>query len=121
MKKIQKTKDFFIPNNNLIIRTADKGHITVILDKIEYNRKINDLLCDISTYIPLKSDLTTNIQAAFLLMDFMLKKYFNKTTYRFLNCTNIQVPDFYGLSKIHKPGTPLRPVTTFYSNPIGLL
>lgn len=43
---------------------------------------------------------------------------FNKTTYDFLNCTNRQIPGFYELPKIHKPGTLLRPITAFYSNPI---
>lgn len=39
-------------------------------------------------------------------------------TYNFFNCINGQAPKFYELPKIHKPGSPLRPITAFYSNPI---
>jgi len=54
------TKQFCRDNHNLIFSKADKGNITVVLDKEHYINEMNDLLKDINTYMivnknPIKS------------------------------------------------------------------
>ena len=49
-------------NKEIIITHADKGNCTMVLDKSDYDSRINDLLSDSNAYAPLKSDLTCNIE-----------------------------------------------------------
>ena len=51
--EIWQTKTFFNNNNDVIILNADKSNKTVIMNKTDYNTKIQNLLSDNSTYIKL--------------------------------------------------------------------
>jgi len=46
-----KSVKIFIKNNsNILFTRADKGNTTLILERKDYNKKINDMLLDTNTY-----------------------------------------------------------------------
>ena len=107
-------------NKEVIITHADKGNSTVVLDKFNYDSRINDLLGDSNTYAPLKSDLTGNIKRKLNKFVYMLfsKNRISQQTYRYFHSTDSIAPRFYGLPKIHKTGFPFRPIVSFINSPI---
>ena len=97
-----------------IILTADKGIALVVMDRSDYIRKANELLQDPSTYKTIPSDPTNKLKNKLINK---LKKIKNVTsmddnTYRRMHPTGAVVPKFYGLPKIHKSNTPLRPIVS---------
>jgi len=57
-----KTTNKFIKNNpNLIYTRADKGNITVTLNKSDYINKIEEMLSDKETYTLIKKDPTKKL------------------------------------------------------------
>jgi len=56
MKLKKYTQQFLKNNSNVILTRADKGNITVALDKDNYVNKINDMLSDNSIYTKVKKD-----------------------------------------------------------------
>ena len=46
----------------MLVRKADKGNITVVLNKSDYNKKMNDLLNDQSIYEKIDSNPLTQLQ-----------------------------------------------------------
>ena len=65
-------------------------YCTVVLDKPDYDLRINDLLSDSNTYAPLKSDLTVIIERKLTLFVYMLftKNCISQQTYRYLHSTD---------------------------------
>lgn len=116
---IKKTQQFFKEHNNLVICKADKGNVTVILNKNDYLEKCLHLLNDKKIYSPLKKDPTQIIQRNLNnKVDLLLKKsYINCPMSRHLKSYNSLAPKFYGLPKIHKTQIPMRPVTSFCGSP----
>ncbi|XP_066267643.1 uncharacterized protein [Branchiostoma lanceolatum] len=103
-------------NQDILILPADKGRCTVIFDREQYDKKVQDLLRDKDIYMPLKRDPTSKFKKA---IHDVLKRLEEKdkvldhhVTYLRLNPTTEQPPSFYGLPKIHKPGVPLRPIVS---------
>ena len=45
-------------NENIVILPADKGRVTVVMDKKDYHDKMNELVNDKQTYQELKRDPT---------------------------------------------------------------
>ena len=99
---------------------ADKGNCTVVLDKSDYDARINDLLSDSNTYAPLKSDLTGNIERKLNKFVYLLftKNRISQQTYRYLHSTDSIAPRVYGLPKIHKTGFPFRSIVSFINSPL---
>ena len=85
----------------------------VIMDRQDYINKANQLLNQ-STYRSITKDPTSSIKNKLINI---LKRVKNQTgldsnTYKSMNPTGCVPPKFYGLPKIHKPGTPLRPIVS---------
>ena len=85
----------------------------VIMDKQDYINKANQLLNQ-STYRSIAKDPTSSIKNKLINI---LKRVKNQTglasnTYKSMYPTGCVPPKFYGLPKIHKPGTPLRPIVS---------
>jgi len=56
---MMKSCKLFIKNNpEVIVTRVNKGNITVVLNRIDYFKKIKDMLKDTSTYTEIKKDLT---------------------------------------------------------------
>jgi len=110
----------FLKDKDELLTKADKGQITVILDKQIYINKMNRILSDDSTYKLIKKDPLRMITNK---MNNMLKLWFDNKiideyTYKGLKCTNSNVPRCYGLPKIHKESSPLRIVVSSVGNPL---
>ena len=85
----------------------------VIMDKQDYINKANQLLNQ-STYRSKAKDPTSSIKIKLINI---LKRVKNQTglasnTYKSMYPTGCVPPKFYGLPKIHKPDTPLRPIVS---------
>ncbi|EFN65031.1 hypothetical protein EAG_07925, partial [Camponotus floridanus] len=55
------TKNFLLTNKDLILTRADKGNVTVALDKNDYLNKVEDLLRNENTYVVIKKDPTKKL------------------------------------------------------------
>jgi len=56
------TAKFCKKNPNIIFTRVDKGNVTVAMNREEYNNKMEELLQDKNTYIPIKKNPTKNIE-----------------------------------------------------------
>ena len=102
-------------NDNIVILKADKGNVTVILDKTIYKSKCEDLLLT-PTYGKLKRDPTEKIKRR--IMEILKElKTSNIALFDKLKPTNSMAPRFYGLPKLHKPDIPLRPIVSAIGSP----
>ncbi|XP_035661757.1 uncharacterized protein LOC118406009 [Branchiostoma floridae] len=101
-------------NKDIIILPADKGRCTVVLDREQYDSKVQDLLSDNNTYLPLKKDPTPTFKAKITaaLKELQDKKAIDRKTYLKIYPTGEQPPAFYGLPNIHKKEVPLRPIVS---------
>ena len=85
----------------------------VIMDRQDYINKANKLLNQ-STYRSIPRDPTNTIKNKLISI---LKRVKSQTgldslTYKSMYPTGLCPPKFYGLPKIHKPDTPLRPIVS---------
>ena len=96
-----------------IVLTADKGDAMVIMDREDYINKANQLLNQ-STYKTLAKDPTNTIKNKLISILKRVKQQtgLDSNTYKSMYPTGCVPPKFYGLPKIHKPGTPLRPIVS---------
>ncbi|XP_072038548.1 uncharacterized protein [Amphiura filiformis] len=102
-------------DQSIQILPADKGRLVVILNSEEYNRKCEKLLSDTNTYKNLgKKDPTSKYkkQLTSVLLEIEKEGGINRVEYRQLYPTTETPPKFYGLPKIHKKDTPLRPIVS---------
>ena len=96
-----------------VILTTDKGVSLVIMDRAEYNKKAEELL-NTRTYKKIPGDPTKKQKNKLIsiLKNIKVEGGLNEETYRRLYPTAAVPSKFYGLPKIHKPGTPLRPIVS---------
>ncbi|XP_077551639.1 uncharacterized protein LOC144165714 [Haemaphysalis longicornis] len=108
-------------NTDIAVLPADKGNATVIMNRSDYDDKVHALLSDGDTYTRLDEDPTSKLQRDLqnLLADvFRVIPAQHKPLYYKLLCHNGSAPALYGVPKIHKPGTPLRPIVDFTRSPL---
>ena len=97
-----------------IILTADKGVALVIMERKDYIEKAQQLLQDPNTYQTIPTDPTTKLKSRLIskLKKIKLDTRMEDTTYRRMYPTGAVIPKFYGLPKVHKENTPLRPIVS---------
>jgi len=120
LKEFYKCRKFLRDNEELLVTRADKGQVTVIMNKQTYINKMNKTLDDDSTYRIIKKDplkMITN-KTNNMLKIWLNNKIIDEYTYKSLQCTNGNLPRCYGLPKIHKKGTPLRIVISSIGSPL---
>ena len=85
------------------------------MSKSQYLSKAYDLLNDDNTYKVIRRDPTNVVQQKSnkIIQGLLHKEYIDKKQYKQLICHNGVSPRFYGLPKVHKNGTPLRPIISF--------
>ena len=96
-------------DSSIIVTKADKGGKIVIMDRVDYNTKMENLLNDPNTYLQLRSNPLSRIQSTF---NSRLKEITKDVIFdckRFIRRLP-SLPYMYGLPKIHKPNVPLRPI-----------
>ena len=96
-----------------IILTADKGVAMVVLDRENYTEKVENLLAQ-PAYRTKDRDPTNKLKAKLILMLTRIKREMNmdEGMYKTMCPTSCTPPKFYGLPKIHKTGTCLRPIVS---------
>ena len=112
LKRLKNDKD-------IVILPADKGRVTVVMNKTDYHDKMDALVNDKQTYEELKRDPTPTLQRKLNSKILTLKKTDAIDTQRYyrLRCSVPQPPKLYGLPKLHKPGFPMRPKVSFCGSP----
>jgi len=106
----KKTKHFCQNNRNIIFTRADKGNVTVAIDRVTYINKVEEILKDNNTYTvvdknPIKS-IENNLNN--MLKEWAQKGYITKQQLFKLRSSDSILPKAYGLPKIHKENTPFR-------------
>ena len=85
----------------------------VVMDRQDYINKAN-LLLNQNTYKTITKDPTNTIKNKLIniLKTIKTKSGLGTSTYKSMYPTGCVPPKFYGLPKIHKPDTPLRPIVS---------
>ena len=93
---------------------ADKGNCFVVMDRSDYDNKIETLLNDRSTYEIISTSPFRRIEREVNAMLLSLKKEqkIDEPTYRKLHSTDGTPPVIRGSVKHHKEGNPQRPIVT---------
>ena len=101
-------------DDKIMVLPADKGRVTVVMDKQSYLDKCQELLKDEKTYKKLKRDPTSNYQDKFkeALWDLKVRGVISDKMYHDLFPNTDQQPFFYGLLKVHKITMPLWPIVS---------
>ena len=96
-----------------IVLTADKGVAMVIMDRQDYISKANNLLSQ-NTYRSIQQDPTNTIKNKLINILKRVKSQtgLNNQMYKAMYPTGCVPSKIYGLPKIHKPDTPLRPIVS---------
>ena len=97
-----------------MVLTADKGVAMVVMDRKEYQERVEKNLLASTPYKTIPADPTNKIKAQIIQKLRRLKRETNmdEGMYRTMYPTSCTAPKFYGLPKIHKTGTPLRPIVS---------
>ena len=84
------------------------------MNRSEYEKKVNNLLSDEKTYQKLKKDPTKKFKDELVkeLKTLKDREVISFDLHRRLYPTVDQPPRFYGLPKVHKKDTPLRPIVS---------
>ena len=106
-------------DENIVIPPADKGRVTVVMDKTDCYDKMDALVNDKQTYQVLKRDPTPALQRKLnsKLLDLKKTDAIDIQRYNRLRCPVSQPPKLYGLPKLHKPNIPMRPIVSFCGSP----
>jgi len=117
---LKSTKHFIKNHPNLILTRADKGNVTVALDKNEYIKKIESMLQDQETYLNIKNNPINKITnlARGLLTRWKNNKYISAETYKRVFCSDGILPRAYGLLKIHKNNNSYRIIISSIDSPL---
>ena len=104
---------------DIIIKPADKGSGTVVMDKTWYIDECNRQLNDSKFYKRLNEDITADIQkrVTFYVNRMNHDGLIDDKTRQYLLQTDAKPGRFYILPKIHKPGNPGRRIVSSNSHP----
>ena len=107
-------------DSTIMILPADKGKAVVVMDTEEYTKKVLIMLNDKKTYVRLNKDPTPSFKRRLLSILNRLKTEgkISDLQYKDLYPTTENVPRLYCTPKIHKEGTPLRPIVD-YTGSVG--
>ena len=118
--KLNITKTFLKNNRNILFTRADKGNVTVCLNKSDFQTKILELLSDTNTYQTVNKNPLDSLQrnASKILKslnknEFLQQKFHNNQ----LTLTDTVFAKCYGLPKIHKENASLRPIISLVNSP----
>ena len=99
-------------DTSITIKPADKGGKIVIMNRLDYNGKCLNLLEDESHYKKIDVDALQDITDNVLTTLRNLSSVFEPSVIKFLTAETNPLGRFYGLPKIHKRNTPLRPIVS---------
>lgn len=102
-----------VTESNVVICKSDKGHTVTLLDRTEYDSKMDSYVKD-NNLVQTKDSFILNKNVA------KVKKCISECPLLLKNTPNVsnpQIPKLYGLPKLHKEGNPMRPVVSCVSAP----
>ncbi|XP_055715097.1 uncharacterized protein LOC129809288, partial [Phlebotomus papatasi] len=97
-----------------MIVPSDKGNKTVVMSKTDYKKKMIEIVSDENTYTLIRTDRTLSAETRNneLVKQLHDGGHIDSITKKVLTTHNSRTPRIYGLPKIHKQGTPLRPIVS---------
>jgi len=120
LREFNKCKKFLKNNDEVFVTRADKGQITVTMDRDKYIDQMNNNLDDTNIYRKINKNplrkITTRLND--LVQTWRKNDWIDDNTSSGLKCTNGNLPRCYGLPKVHKPGFPLRIVVSSIGSPL---
>lgn len=113
------TLKFFGENEEHIIAMADKGNITIVMQKVDYIAKVEMHLGDATTYQRLRvsSHIGYGKRNEFFLKELAGLNIIPRNAIPAIVAAETQIPNMYGLIKMHKDEKPIRPVVNTRSAP----
>ena len=107
-------------DEKILVLPADKGKATVVMDKADYDDKMQQMLSDEGTYKLLDKDPTASLERRMnsQLLDLRKAGRLHPDAYSRLRSSAARVPLLYGLPKVHKPGVPFDPLCRPFSSPL---
>jgi len=107
---LKNTIKFNRNNPDIIFTRADKGNITVALNRSSYLKKMEELLEDTITYTIVKKDPSSSIERKLngIIKKWYAEEYISKLEMLKLRSSDSLLPKAYGLPKVHKTNAPLR-------------
>ncbi len=104
-------------DKSIFIVPADKGNATVVLNRMDYIKKMNNILSDDLHFAKLGTKNPTEARAKKLkkfLFTLKANKTLDDTFCTFLSPSDPRTPQMYGLVKVHKPNKnyPCRPIVS---------
>ena len=111
-------------NEELHVTRPDKGRGIVILNKLDYIGKVESLLSDRNTFqsftdteSPLHKTMKIEDKINRFLRKLKQNNNITETEYKDLYVSGSSPGILYGLPKIHKPNTPVRPIISSVNTP----
>ena len=107
-------------NTHIIIKPADKGGKIVIWDRNDYIKEAHRQLNDQTYYIQINNDPFVDLilEISTFISYLYRHNHINYQLFLFLDPkSSARIPLFYLLPKIHKPGTPGRPIISGCDSP----
>ena len=110
-------------NNEIIITRPDKGNGVVLLSRDDYVQKMETILSDLTKFcrIGKVEEHDRTVQQERALQAFLLRaknnKHLSKDVYERIRPVGASRPRMYGVPKLHKKGTPLRPILSMVNAP----
>lgn len=116
---LAETKEFLNQNKELLVTTADKGNVTVVVTKQFYEHKMSEHLQNPDTYIKMDNSshigfikrnraLLTELSKESFLYDSQINNICSQETFK---------SKIYGLIKTHKDNLPIRPINSKINTP----
>lgn len=120
LNNIKLTKTFLNDNPDLVIIRADKGNVTVVMHHNDYIEKMESMLSDRNTYLPISKIAITTIKRE---LNSMISEWESQNRTDSRLATSLRdydgvVAKMYGLPKIHKLDIPLRPICSTMNTPL---
>jgi hypothetical protein len=103
-------------DDSVVVLPADKGRATVVMDRIVYEEKLDNLLSG-GEYAPLSKNPTSSIENKVKAVLRENKCYFSKQQLFEISPQFSKSPHLYGLPKLHKDNIPLRPIVSSIDSP----
>lgn len=105
-------------DDTIMILPADKGNAMVVMDWSDYKGKLQAMLSN-GTYQKLRKDPTPNIEREIgrTLRMTEEKGELTKEKRLFVTPRSSAPSQLYGLPKVHKEGTPMRPIVSAIGSP----
>ena len=105
-------------DSNIVIVPADKGKSTVVMDRMDYDTKMRAIL-RADQYRPLPRDPTVKVENKIVdtLKRLRNEEHLDHKLCDFLTPRYSTPTQMYGLPKIHKEDTPMRPIVSTINSP----